>query len=162
LHEFDRIRNGLDFGYSNDPNAFVRLHYDKKNMKIYVFKGWQAKGLTNPEIAALLLPVIGKEPVFCDSAEPKSIAELQVEKIDARPVKKGPDSLKHGIKWLQKHEIIVDLELQELINELTIWQWKKDKNGDSLPIPEDKDNHSIDGIRYATETEHSGFFEGLF
>lgn len=161
ISTFDRIRNGLDFGYSNDPNAYVRCHYDKKNKKIYIFEGWQATELTNPEIATMLKPIINREPIFCDSAEPKSIAELQTDGIDARPVKKGPDSLLHSIKWLQKHEIIIDTKLQHIINEFNTWEWKKDKNGNSLPIPVDKDNHSIDGIRYATENEHSGFFEGL-
>jgi len=160
-HTFDRIRNGLDFGYSQDPNAYVGVHVDKRNMRLYIFKGWQAKGLTNPEIAKLLLKDCSKEPVFCDSAEPKSIAELKSDGVDARPAKKGKDSILHGIKWLQKFEIIIDSSLQDVVNEFTIYQWKKDKNGDSLPIPVDKDNHSIDACRYATEIEHSGFFEDL-
>ena len=41
---FDNIRNGLDFGYADDPLAFVRWHYDKRNglftlsMNITVFR----------------------------------------------------------------------------------------------------------------------------
>lgn len=147
-HTFDNIRNGLDFGYSNDPNSYVRIHYDKRNAIIYIFEGWQAKGMTNPEIAAKLKPVIGNEIIFCDSAEPKSIAEIKTDGIEARGVKKGKDSVLHGIKWLQKHTIVVDVSLQHIINELIIWGWKKDKNGESLPIPEDKNNHAIDAIRY--------------
>ncbi|MEA1928610.1 MAG: terminase large subunit, partial [Candidatus Auribacterota bacterium] len=81
--------------------------------------------------------------------------------IDARPVKKGPDSLLYSIKWLQKHEIVVDERLQGLVNELNIWQWKKDKDGNSLPIPQDKDNHYIDSIRYSLEIEYLGFFGGV-
>lgn len=158
---FDRIRNGLDFGYSLDPNAFVRCHYDKKNQRIYIFNGWHKHGLTNPQIADALKEAIGQEPIFCDSAEPKSIAELQADGVDARPVKKGKDSILHGIKWLQRHEIIIDESLQHVINEFTVYQWKKDKDGNSLPIPVDADQHSIDAVRYALETEHSGFFEGL-
>jgi len=157
---FDRIRNGLDFGYSSDPNAYVRVHYDKPAKKIYIFKAWMAKKLTNPMIAAKLKPIIGREPIFCDSAEPKSIAELQADGIDARPVKKGKDSILHGIKWIQKHEVIVDEELQPVINELNTYQWKKDKDGVALPIP-CGDDHFIDATRYALEVEHTGFFEGM-
>jgi len=157
---FDRIRNGLDFGYSSDPNAYVRMHYDKPHKRIYIFKAWMAKKLTNPMIAEKLKPIIGKEPIFCDCAEPKSIAELQAEGIDARPVKKGKDSIMHGIKWLQKHEIVVDEELQPVINELNTYQWKKDKDGNALPIPVGDDDF-IDATRYGTEIEHTGFFEGL-
>ena len=157
---FDRIRNGLDFGYSSDPNAYVRIHYDKAAKKIYIFEAWQAKKLTNPMIATKLKPIIGREPIFCDSAEPKSITELQSEGIDARPVKKGKDSIMHGIKWLQKHEIIVDESLQGVINEFNTYQWKKDKDGNALPIPTG-DDHFIDACRYSIEVEHTGFFEGL-
>ena len=158
---FDRIRNGFDFGYSSDPNAFVRLHYDKKKREIFIFDGWEELKLTNPQIARRLAPTIGEEPIFCDSAEPKSIAELQADGIDARPVKKGKDSILHGIKWLRQHKIYVDPSLQHIINELNTWSWKQDKDGKSLPIPEDRNNHSMDALRYATEIEHSSFFEGL-
>ena len=158
IDRFDRIRNGLDFGYSSDPNAFTRNHYDAPRKKIYVFSGWSEAKMTNPQIAERIKPEIGDEALFCDSAEPKSIQELKDHDIDARAVKKGPDSLLYSIKWLQKHEIIVDKKLQGVINELTTWQWKKDKDGVSLPIPVDKDNHYIDSIRYAMEIEYMGFF----
>lgn len=161
MNQFDRIRNGLDFGYAQDPNAFTRNHYDPRNMKIYTFKGWHECKLTNPQIADRLSPIIGAEAIFCDCAEPKSIQELRDAGIDARAVKKGPDSLLYSIKWLQKHEWIVDESLQGLINELNVWQWKKDKDGNSLPIPVDRDNHYIDSGRYALEIEYNGFFGGV-
>jgi len=161
INEFDRVRNGLDFGYSADPNAFVRCHYDGMRKRIYVFAGWSQNKMTNPMIVDKIKPDIGSEALFCDCAEPKSIQELRDGGIDARGVKKGPDSLLFSIKWLQKHEIIVDEQLQGMINELNTWQWKKDKNGDSLPIPTDKDNHYIDSLRYALEIEYNGFFGGV-
>ncbi len=159
-HVGTHFRNGLDFGYSSDPNAFTRNDYDRKRKKIYVLSGWDATKLTNPEIAEMIRPLIGGEVVFCDSAEPKSIKELRDHRIDAVGVKKGPDSLKYSIKWLQQHEIIVDAKLQTVINELTVWQWKQDKDGNSLPIPVDKDNHYIDSIRYAHEIEYTGIRRG--
>jgi len=158
--QFTNVRNGLDFGYSADPNAFTRSHYDPVNKRIYVFSGWHQNKMTNPMIAGRIKPEIGPEAMFCDSAEPKSIQELRDHGIDARAVKKGKDSLLYSIKWLQKHEIIVDEKLQGLVNELTTWQWKKDKNGVSLPIPVDKDDHYIASLRYALEIEYIGFFGG--
>jgi phage terminase large subunit len=154
--QFDNIRHGLDFGYASDPNAYVKLHYDPRNMRIYVFRGWHQTKLTNPQIADKLKPLVRDDAVFCDSAEPKSIKELSDNDVDARGVKKGPDSLLFSIKWLQKHEIIVDEGIQGLVNELSTWSWKKDKDGVSLPIPEDKNNHYIDAIRYALEIEYIG------
>ena len=153
---FDNIRHGVDFGYSQDPAAYVKIHYDPKRKRIYIFDGFSQTELTNPQLAKRLKPHTGDNAVFCDSAEPKSIKELQDNGINAKAVKKGPNSILFGIQWLQQHEIIVDEALQGVVNELTIWGWKKDKDGNSLPIPEDKNNHYIDAVRYALEIEYMG------
>lgn len=159
--KFTNLRNGLDFGYSDDPAAYVRMHYDRAKKEIYIFDGFEEKRLTNPDLAARLLPYVNEEPVFADCAEPKSIDELRALGIYATPVKKGPGSLLHGIQWLQQHKIYVDISLQHVINELTVWSWKKNKHGESLPIPEDKFNHSLDAVRYGLEIDFGGFFAGL-
>ena len=156
--DFDNIRHGLDFGFSSDPAAYVRCHYDDFGKRIYIIDGWAETGLTNPAIAEKLKSVNGV--VFCDSAEPKSIKELNDCGVDARAVKKGPDSVLFSIQWLQQHEIIVDSSLQHVINELSTWEWKKDRDGNSLPIPVDKNNHSIDALRYAMEIEYVGIKTG--
>lgn len=155
--EFDNIRNGIDFGYSADPASYVRVHYDRVRKKIYIFQGFEGLELTNPVLARKVKPFAGEdEPVFCDSAEPKSIQELRDNNINAVAVKKGPDSVLHSIQWLQQHEIIVDISLQHIVNELSVWKWKEDKDGNSLPIPENNNNHSIDATRYALEVESAG------
>jgi phage terminase large subunit len=156
INEFTNIRNGLDFGYADDPNAYVKIHFDAMRKQIFIFRAWHQGGMTNPQIAAKLKPDVGDEPIFCDSAEPKSIKELNDDGIDARAVKKGPDSVLFSIKWLQQYEIIVDEMLQGVVNELGTWAWKKDKYGVSLPIPEDKNDHYIAATRYALEIEYMG------
>ena len=153
ISEFDNIRNGLDFGYGSDPMAYNRIHYDKMRKKIYTFKEFNIHELTNPEIAEVIGPVVGKELVICDSAEPKSIKELRNYGIKALGAKKGPDSVRHGIQFLQQHEIIIHKECQNTINEFEQYQWKKDKDGNSLPVPVDINNHHIDDIRYAMEMD---------
>lgn len=151
--KFDCFKNGLDFGYSNDPFAFIRTHYDKKHKIIYVLHEIYQKKLTNEQIAQVIKPIIYKEYVTCDSAEPKSIKELQNFGINTIPAKKGKDSILHGIQWLQGHRIIIDDSCQNMINELQLYTWKSDKNSVSLPIPVDKNNHLIDAIRYAYELD---------
>lgn len=150
---FDNIKNGLDFGFAKDPAAYNRIHYDKMRKKIYIFEEMHEYEFTNPMIAEWLAPIVGKEPVVCDSAEPKSIQELRNHNINAVPAKKGPDSVRHGIQFLQQHEIIVDRFCQETINELQLMQWKKLRDGTILNVPVDKDNHHIDDIRYALEDD---------
>lgn len=150
---FDCYKNGLDFGYSSDPFAFIRTHYDKKHKTIYVLHEVYQKKLTNEEIAQIIRPIIDREYVTCDSAEPKSIKELQNLGINTIPAKKGKDSILHGIQWLQGHNIIVDPVCQNMINEFQLYTWKSDKNNESLPIPIDRNNHLIDALRYTYEFE---------
>jgi phage terminase large subunit len=149
----DHIYYGLDFGFSSDPCAVVKLHYDKAHKRIYVLDEIYERGLTNTALAPILKEFVGNHYVTCDSAEPKSIKELQNMGIRAIGAKKGPDSIMHGIQWLQGHEIIIDTKCQHLRNEFQLYQWKKDKNGASMRVPEDRNQHGIDAIRYALESE---------
>lgn len=148
---FDNIRNGLDFGFSQDPAAVVRLHLDKPHKRIYVFKEGGGKGMTNSMLAKEAKAIIGNDVVTCDSSEPKSVAELRSLGINAYGALKGKDSVNYGIQWLQNYEIIVDTRCQNIRNEMTIYQWKKDKEGKATRQPVDKDNHWIDAMRYSLE-----------
>lgn len=144
---------GLDFGFSQDPCAAVDCAYDRKHQRLYIFRELWEKGLTNSMLAERLKIFCEHRPICCDSAEPKSIAEIRNFGISAFPAKKGPDSVVHGIQWLQGLEIVVDVSCHHLREELTTYQWKRDKDGNSMAIPEDKNNHLIDALRYAVETE---------
>jgi len=150
---FDEYYNGCDFGFTNDATCILRC--SKKNRTIYILEERYGKGWTNPTIAELAFNLIGTEDIlFCDSAEPKSIAELRNDisySINAMPVKKGKDSVIHGIQWLQQHEIIIDYRCQNTINEFTNYQWTKDKNGNSINVPIGINDHSIAALRYAFE-----------
>ena len=150
---FDNYRNGLDFGFSNDPTALARCHYDRKRKTIYITDEVYERGLTNPEIAEMIKPIVGREYVVCDSAEPKSIKELKQYGINAIPAQKGKDSVLFGIQWLQQHKIIIDRRCQNTINEFQLYQWRKDKDGNVLNEPIRRNDHAIDALRYALERE---------
>ena len=94
--------------------------------------------------------------IVCDSAEPKSIQELVNEGILARSAVKGKDSINFGIQWLQQQTIIIDSHCINAKNEISTYHWKKDKDGNAIRQPCDKNNHLIDGLRYAYEDESSG------
>ena len=151
--QFTNIRNGLDFGFGSDPAAMVQAHFDKRNKRIYIFGEMFGHGMTNAVLADEIKPFIDNSSVVCDSAEPKSIAELRLLGIHAVGAKKGKDSVRYGIQWLQQHEIIVDESCVNIIGELRTYQRKKDKNGNALPEPIDKNNHGIDALRYAFEQD---------
>jgi phage terminase large subunit len=88
---------------------------------------------------------------------------LQIASINARGAKKGKDSINFGVQWLQGIEIIIDVKCINSKREFSTYHWKKDKDGNSLRIPVDKDNHLIDACRYALEDDMTGSgFEILF
>ena len=151
--QFTNHRNGLDFGYSEDPAAILVSHYDRMRKKIYIYDEFYQTGLTNDLLANEVKDLIGNQVVTADSAEPKSIAELRRDGVSVKSAKKGKDSVLHGIQWLQQQEIIVDKRCINLRNELQGYQWKEDKGGNALPVPVDANNHLIDALRYAYESD---------
>jgi len=135
---------GLDFGYSNDPTAIVEFY--KWNEKRIVNELVYQKGLSNSQIAKYLPKNI---PIYCDSAEPKSIAELKLYGLKAYPVTKGADSVNYGIQLMQENNYLITSHSTNLINELRKYAWDKDKRtGETLNKPIDDFNHAIDAFRY--------------
>lgn len=144
---------GLDFGFSHDPAAVIKVRFERAKKQILILDEIYERGLINVLLAEKVKPFAGRHPVTCDCAEAKSITELRRYGVNAIASKKGADSVIHGIQWLQGYEIIVDNQCQHARNELTLYQWRKDKDGNSLADPVDRDNHLIDALRYALETE---------
>ena len=135
---------GLDFGYTNDPTTIIEV-YKYNNQRIINEICYQ-KGLSNSQISRLI-PT--KLPCYCDSAEPKSIAELKANGINALPVTKGPDSINFGLQIMQEQDYLVTSKSTNTIDELRKYAWDKDKNtGAKLNKPIDNFNHSIDAWRY--------------
>ena len=153
---FDNLYNGLDFGFASDPTAFVRAHLDNKRKTIYILDEFALRGLFIDDIANELKTRIGNEYITCDSAEPRSVQDLKRNDIRALPAKKGPGSIEHGIKWLQGHKIIVDESCTEIISELSTYKYKEDKDGNVIAKPVDANNHILDALRYALESEMVG------
>jgi len=138
----------LDFGFT-DPNAFVCEMVDNTNKKIYIFDEWYKTGVTNRIIAQQIKDMgYGNQRIICDSAEPKSIAELQDEGILAEPSRKGKDSVNHGIQLIQNYEIIVHPKCVEFYKEISNYCWAKDKNGKPTDKPDHEFSHGMDSMRY--------------
>jgi len=153
LDTFDNYKNGQDFGFSVDPNATIRTHYAKKLKTIYVTDELYEREMTNDMLAEALKPIIGKEYITCDSEDPRCKVELNKLGINALSAKKGKDSVRFGIDWLQRQHIIIDVRCQNFKNEIQQYKWKEDKDGNALRVPVDKNNHLLDALRYAYESE---------
>lgn len=150
---FDRIYCGCDFGYSSDPNALIKIHLDKKRKKLYVFDEWYQAGMSDDELVRVCKDFFGKNIVTCDSAEPKTIDYLALHNINAVPAIKGADSINRGIRFLQGYEIIIDVRCQNFKNEIEQYHWQEDKYGNAMAKPVDENNHLLDALRYAIESE---------
>lgn len=151
---FDNIRNGLDFGYATDPLAFVRWHYDKKHNGIYAIDEYYGQKISNRQ-AANWIKSRGyqSDRIGADSAEPKSIAELHGDfnLPNVYGVKKGPDSVEFGERWLDDLDFIcIDPKrTPNIAREFESIDYQTDRDGNPKPRLEDKDNHTIDATRYA-------------
>jgi PBSX family phage terminase large subunit len=156
IASFDNIRQGNDFGYATDPMAFVRLHYDKKKRIIYFIDEIYGVKMSIRELATKIKEKGYNDlPITCDSAEPRSIAELREHGIKALKAKKGPGSIEFGENWLDDLEAIVidNKRTPNVAKEYENIDYQTDKDGNIRPKLEDKDNHSIDATRYALEMD---------
>ncbi|HDT6950836.1 TPA: PBSX family phage terminase large subunit [Staphylococcus aureus] len=145
---------GLDFGYVNDPSAFIHSKIDVKKKKIYIIEEYVKQGMLNDEIANVIKQLgYAKEEITADSAEQKSIAEISNHDIARiRPAMKGKDSIISGIQYLNQFDIFIDERCFKTIEELDNYTWKKDKNtGEYYNEPVDTYNHCIDALRYSVE-----------
>lgn len=145
---------GLDYGFINDPSAFMHVKIDDDRKRLYVVEEYVKKGLTNDKIAESITALgYAKEQIRADSAEKKSNQELRnlgiSRVIDA---KKGAGSVMQGIQYLLQYEWIVDERCVKTIEELENYTWKKDKaTNEYINEPVDSYNHCLDAIRYAIQ-----------
>ena len=157
LSRFDKIKDGIDFGYAVDPSVYTQNHYDKARKKLYIFNEIYEVGLSNRRLWQKILDVkISHSQITADSAEPKSIDELNsLGRLTVLGAKKGPDSVEYGMKWLQKlEEIIIDpVRCPNTAKEFTSYEYERDKEGNFISKYPDKNNHSIDATRYSREQD---------
>lgn len=156
IKTFDNIRQGIDWGYAADPFVFVKLHYSAKYKKIYIFDEIYQNGLLN---AAAIEQVNAKRTpyadIIADSEDPKSIGEFWDAGINIYGAKKGAGSRGYGFKFLQGlNEIIIDPNrCPNAAREFLNAEYPKDKDGERKNEYPDKDDHTIDGVRYSLEND---------
>jgi PBSX family phage terminase large subunit len=139
---------GLDWGYSNDPTAIVKV--SREGNTLFLEEVLYKKGLTNQQLVVEMLRkgIAYTDEIVADSAEPKSIQELYNSGFNVHPALKGQDSVRAGIDKLKQFEIKVSSSSRNLIRELKHYRWKMDKEGESLNVPIDAFNHGLDAVRY--------------
>ena len=153
VKSFDRIYQGVDFGWFPDPFAFIRLHYDRARETIYLLDEIYQNKLSN-EQSATMIKQRGYNNIrtVCDSAEPKSVADLRAMGLPAYEAVKGPGSVEYGMKFLQRRTIVIDRRrTPHAYDEFVGYEYERNKDGDIISGYPDANNHLIDAARYALE-----------
>ena len=157
IKHFDNIADGIDFGFAVDPACYGQNHYDKTRKRLFIFNEIYQVNMSNRKLWEAIVKVkIGSSYITADSAEPKSIAELNsYGTLRVLGAKKGPDSVEYGVKWLQDlFEIIIDPErCPNTAREFKSYEYEKDKYGNFISKFPDMNNHTIDLTRYSRESD---------
>ena len=143
---------GIDFGFTNDPTAIVRVA--RMGDALYIDELCYRRGMDNAAIAQLLKSegCTRHTQIVCDSAEPKSIAEVNAYGFAAQAVRKTPDSVLGGIQILQRYTLNVTRRSVGVIDELRNYSWRQDTDGKWLNKPVGYYDHAMDALRYVALT----------
>ena len=173
INELQYIYAGVDFGFSVDPAVFMRVAYDSKHDTIYLLDEIYKKHCSNKQLADEIkargydytgqyktanswgiYPEVYKEKqlIICDSAEPKSINDLQGEGLKAIACQKFPGCVLYRIKWLQNRRIVIDpARTPNAHREFISYEYMTTKDGEFLADVPDKDNHGLDAVAYSLD-----------
>ena len=157
IDEIKKRRNiksafGLDFGYTNDPTAFIASLVDLDSNEIFIFDEHYQKAMSNKDITSMIkYKGYSKETIVGDSSEPKSIDDIRRNGIyRIKAAKKGKDSILNGIQYIQDFKIYVHPKCENTLIELSNYVWDT-KNGNVINKPIDDYNHLMDALRYSLE-----------
>ena len=142
---------GLDYGYTNDPTAFVAFVANPIDKELYIYKEFYEKRMLNCQIAQRIKELgFSKERIRADCAEPKSNDDLKRLGIGRiTPSLKGKDSILNGIAAINEYHITVDPSCVNMIKELSSYVYDDRYGENGMKMPKDCDNHLCDALRYA-------------
>lgn len=154
IYNFNQILHGEDFGYYPDPAHYVQCAYNPATLTLYIFGEVRKWKLSNQAMYDEIVKYgyNNQDLLIQDSSEPKSVADYREYGANCRGAEKGPGSVDYSIKWLQgRAKIIIDdkrcpFTAQEFLD----YELEQTKDGEFISAYPDKNNHSIDAVRYAT------------
>jgi phage terminase large subunit len=180
VEEFDTAddalhRFGADWGFAQDPTALVRCYIDGK--QLFVDAEAVKVGCEIDETPALFagecpsdykdrygnpkwvnthghpgVPGTLKTLIRADNARPETVSYMRRQGFKITEAVKGPGSLEDGVQFLKMFEIVVHPRCAHVAAELREYSYKTDpQTNEILSELEDKNNHTIDALRYALE-----------
>jgi phage terminase large subunit len=175
------FRFGADWGFATDPTALVRCFIEGRKLFVdmeavevgceidetpYLFsgdvkpQGWPknesySNGPTEdaPKRKKRAgIPGADKWLIRADSARPETVSYMKRHGYRITAALKGQGSIEDGVNFLKAFDIVVHPRCTHVAHELTMFSYKTDPQTEEiLPVLEDKNNHTIDALRYALE-----------
>ena len=150
---------GLDFGFTNDPTACVKIFADTRKRELYLDQVIYQRGLLNRDIADRLeaygVPKRGA-CIYADCAEPKSIAELCSFGYNVKPCYKA-SKITEQIAFVQGFKLYITKRSLEALKECRGYVWQTDKDGNAINVPTPFNDHAMDAMRYGVFTALANF-----
>ena len=165
IRGFERIRNGIDWGWFPDPWRFVRCAWEPGARRLLVFEEHSFNKKTPEETGKVVLEALtypdepGDEPYFhdqivwCDDTPDGKVQMTTYRRdlgIRAHPARKGR-MRRLSYEWLAGlREIVIDSRRCPLtFAEFSLKEYMRDREGNWIDEIPDGNDHSIDAIRYA-------------
>lgn len=164
-----KLQYGADWGFSIDPTVLVGIYVWDRTIYIR-HEAWKVKcaidetpslfagsDVNEPErwknpFGHRGLPGAIRSRIIADSARPETIAYMKARGFNIHRAIKGPKSVDEGVEFLKSYDIVVHPFCTHVIDELSMYEYKTDPLTDAiLNELADKDNHTIDAVRYALE-----------
>lgn len=147
----DRLFFGADFGFARDPSTLVRSFiFDNK---LFIDHEAYGVGVEIDELPQLYRSVPGADqwPIKGDSARPETISYLRRHGYNIDGAEKWPDSIEEGINFIKSFDkVVIDPRCKHTADEFRLYSYKTDRLTDEvLPVVLDKNNHTIDALRYS-------------
>lgn len=145
---------GLDFGYTNDPTAGVKIC--KVGESIFLHELCYTPGIAPVQMKQIFYAngFNKNTPVYCDH-DPDQINQLRRHGILAMPAVKGPGSINSGIVQLKEYKVFYTASSVNVHEERSRYMWLVDPlTGKSTNTPIDQWNHIIDAARIGVHTHY--------
>lgn len=153
IKSFDRIHQGVDWGWFPDQFAFLRTHYDHNKEKIFFMDEIYVNKTPNDKTGQMIIDRGYNDfKIICDSAEPKSVQDYRSMGLPAYGAIKGAGSVEYGFKWLQKRTLVIDPKrTPNAYEEIRKYEYERDKEGNFISGYPDGNDHIISALRYQYE-----------
>ena len=151
------IFRGFDWGYGGpDPCAYVEWFYDRRTKRLYALNEF-CKPKMEVDDVSFEIKQLNKHnfPIYADSASPILNTQLRNKGLNIVDVKKGPDSVRAGIKWLQGLSgiYINKILTPNIYREFSQYEYVVDREDNVTALLKDAANHTIDATRYGFSVE---------